>query len=204
MGLETADIEGEAEALYRAAGLDSGTAAPVLWLATELLGAGAVCGVHTLRAPGGGCLTRVNGQVRIYFRNRLPPERRDFVVGHELAHWALGEACGDERELEAACDALSAALIAPRRAFLKLAQRHGPRFGRLARAFATTESLVALRLGETTLEPVALVTPATVRVRGAVYSWPSADGIRSLAQHPRPGLRKAELRDAPRRIALLA
>ncbi len=201
MGLDQADIEGEADRLYRAAGLDSGTAAPIIWLATELLGAGAIVPVHMLREPGGACLARVNGQARIYFRSRLPPMRRDFAIGHELAHWCLRDA-EEGFELELACDALAAALIAPRAAFLKVVARHGARFTRLARAFATTESLVALRFGETTLEPLALVAPGSVRVRGAVYSWPSEPALRALATSPRPGLRKASLRDDPRRHAL--
>ena len=201
MGLDQADIEGEADRLYRVAGLDSGTAAPIIWLATELLGAGAVVPVHMLREPGGACLVRVNGQARIYFRSRLPPMRRDFAIGHELAHWCLRDA-EEGLELERACDALAAALIAPRAAFLKVVARHGARFTRLAKAFATTESLAALRFGETTLEPLALVTPQSVRVRGAVYLWPSEAAIRGLASNAKPGLRKAKLHDDPNRCAL--
>lgn len=203
MGLDSADIEGEADALYKAAGIDPGTAAPPVWLANELLGEGCVVGMHSLGVPGGGCLVRVNGQHRIYFRNRLPPERRDFVIAHELAHWALGCRAGCGAEEEASCDALAAALIAPRCAFLKVFRRHGARFGRLAKAFATTESLVALRLGEATLAPVVLVAPNSVRVRGAAWSWPSEPAaIRELSALPMPGLRKAQLRDDPRRTVI--
>jgi hypothetical protein len=204
MGLDQPDIEGEADLIYRRAGIDPGTAAPPLWLAEELLGPGAVVGVHSLRQPGGGCLVLLHGQPRIYFRNLLPPKRRAFVIAHELAHWALGDRAGDELETERACDALAAALIAPRAAFLKMVHRHGARFTRLAKAFATTESLVVLRYGETTLEPLALVAPRSVRVRGAEYSWPSEPAIRAMAIGPKPGLRKASLRDDVRRIALVA
>lgn len=204
MGLDSADIEGEAESLYRSAGIDAGTPAPAVWLATELLGQGCVVGIHALQQPGGGCLVRVSGQARIYFRHRLPPERRDFVVAHELAHWALGDRAGEELETEQACDALAAALIAPRRAFLKLVQKHGARFTLLARAFATTESLVALRFGETTFEPLALVAPRSVRVRGAAYSWPSEPALREIAARAKPGLRKTALLDDVRRLVLRA
>lgn len=200
MGWEPADLEGDAEWIYRRAGVDPGTPAPALWLASQLLGAGCVTALATLSNPGGACLAQVNGQVRIYYRERLPPERRSFAVAHELAHWCLGERAG--AETESACDFLAAALIAPRRAFLKVVAKHGPRFTRLAKAFATTESLVALRYGETTLEPLVLVAPLTVRVRGAAYSWPSEPALREMAAVPKPGLRKAVLRDEPRRVAL--
>lgn len=204
MGIDQADIEGEAELLYRAAGLDSGTAAPAIWLATEILGPGSVVGVHALQSPGGGCLVRVNGQQRIYFRSRLPPERRDFAIAHELAHAVLGDRAGEEIETELACDALAAALIAPRRAFLAVVRRHGARFTRLAKAFATTESLVALRFGEATDEPLVLIAPRSVRVRGAAYSWPGEVALREIAAGARPGLRKAVLRDDARRAVLSA
>jgi hypothetical protein len=205
MGIDQPDIEGEADLLYRRAGLDPATPAPPLWLAEQLLGSGSVVGVHSLRQPGGACLVRLHGHPRIYFRNLLPPERRGFVIGHELAHWCLGDRVGDEAETERACDALAAALIAPRAAFLRALRRHGARFPRLAKAFATSESLVALRFGETTFAPLALVAPRSVRVRGAAYSWPSAEkDIRSMvaSSGAMPGLRKAQLRDDPRRCAL--
>jgi hypothetical protein len=202
MGWDSNDLEGDADWLYRRAGVDPGTPAPPIWLATELLGAGSVAAARFLREPGGACLVRVSGQVRIYYRASLPPEYRNFAVAHELAHWCLRDRAGGDTE--AACDYLAAALVAPRVAFLKVVQRHGARFSRLAKAFATTESLVALRYGETTLEPIALVAPLSVRVRGAAYSWPSEPAIRAMAAGPKPGLRKAVLRDQPLRTALRA
>lgn len=202
MGWDSAEIEGDATWLYRRAGVDPGTPAPLLWLATELLGPGRVIAAPSLREPGGACLVRVNGQARIYYRQRMPPVLRDFAVGHELAHWLLADRIVGERDTEDACDYLAAALIAPRVAFLKAVQRHGARFTRLAKAFATSESLVALRYGETTLEPLALVAPRSVRVRGAEYSWPAEAELRAAG--PRPGLRKAVLRDERRRSAFRA
>jgi hypothetical protein len=132
----------------------------------------------------------------------LPPARRNFAVAHELAHWLLRDRAGEETE--PACDYLAAALVAPRQAFLKLVQKHDARFTRLAKAFATSETLVALRFGETTFEPLAVVAPLTVRVRGAAYSWPSEPLLRQFAAMPKPGLRKAVLKDEPLRTALRA
>ncbi len=202
MGWDHNDIEGDATWLYKRAGLDPGTAAPPLWLATELLGPGCVVAVPALRERGGACLVRVSGQPRIYYRASLPPVLRDFAIGHELAHWLLGDRIAGERDTEAACDYLAAALVAPRAAFLRAVSKHGARFTRLAKAFATSESLVALRYGECTDEPLALVAPRSVRVRGATYPWPSEPLIRELAAIPKPELRKARLLDDRQRVAL--
>lgn len=203
MGLDQPEIEGEAEYAYRMAGVDTTTAAPPIWLAEQLLGPGCVVPIPYLRQSGGGALVRVNGQARIYYRCHLPLERRSFVIAHELAHWCLGQGAGDELETERACDALAAALLTPRPAFLRAVSKHGARFTRLARAFATTESLVALRFGETTFEPLALVAPRSIRVRGAAYSWPSEPEVRALAVTSKPGLRKAVLKDDSRRTTLM-
>lgn len=196
-----ADLEGTAAALYRAAGYDDGEPAPVVALATRLLGPGCVQRVHAGALPGDAALVTVHGERRIYVRRGLPPVRLRFAVAHELAHWALGE-CAPGAELEARCDALAACLVAPRRAFLR-ALRETDRYHELAGRFATTESCVALRLGEVSGAPTALVAPSCVRVRGEAYGWPGETELRALASKPRvPGLRKARLRDDRRRVAM--
>ena len=202
MGIDPQDLEGEAEAAYRAAGLDVTDSVEPIWLARQLLGADAVVGVHSLMQPGGGCLVKVNGKPRIYFRNRLPQRRRDFVIAHELAHHLLGDRVGDERETEAACDALGAMLIAPRRAFQEALRWYGERFPALAEHFETSESLIVLRFGEVTHAPLVLVAPQSVRVRGEERAWPEEAALRRIAAQPKPSLRKATLRDDPRRVAL--
>ena len=197
------DIEGAAAALYREAGYDDSDPAPAIGLATRLLGPGCVQRVHAGALPGDAALVTVHGERRIYVRRGLPPARLRFAVAHELAHWALGE-CAPGAELEARCDALAACLVAPRRAFLR-ALRETDRYHELAGRFATTESCAALRLAEVTGEPLALVAPSCVRVRGDAYGWPGEPELRALATKPRvPGLRKARRRDDPRRVAMRA
>ena len=96
-------------------------------------------------------------------------------------------------------------MIAPRRRFLGVRGRVGEAPSRLARALETTESLAVLRLGEVTGEPIALVTPARVRLRGTAYSWPSEPELRALASAPRvAGIRKVRLTDDPRRVVIRA
>lgn len=150
---------------------------------------------HVLRREA--ALARVSGQWWVFLRSDVTGARRGFALLHEVAHWAMGAAAAEGR-----CDALAAALLAPKRAFIQVLDRIGPALPRLARAFDTTESCVALRLGETTGRPLALVTPRSVRVRGEGYSWPSEAELR---MHQRlPGIRRAVLRDDRARALLTA
>lgn len=192
------DIDKLAESLYREAGFSGEEQAPLVALATRLLGEGSVRLVPASALPGDGALARVGERWRIYLRRDACQLAKRFVLLHELAHWALGKS-GSETE----CDELAAALLVPRCAFLVALKPSTHSFSALARRFGATETCVALRLGEVTNRPIALVAPATVRVRGAIYSWPSEARIRELAALPKPGLRKTVLRDGPRRVVLL-
>jgi hypothetical protein len=64
--------------------------------------------------------------------------------------------------------------------------RAGSSIADLAAQFEATESLVALRVGEATGEPIALVA-RSVRVRGEPWEW-----------RPEPALRRALRGDAPK------
>lgn len=98
-------------------------------------------------------------------------------------------------------DALAAALLAPRQQFLRALGEDGYRLPILARRFETTESCVALRAGEVTGEPMALVAPRSVRVRGAEWTWPTE---RELRRGSLPGVRKVSLRTERPRFVLRA
>lgn len=122
----------------------------------------------------------------------LPPEVARFVVAHELAHWwfiETGWKAHSHAHLEAACNALGAAILAPRPLFLE-AVRHvgGHRVHRLAKHFHTTEACVLLRIGETTGRPVALVRPQPI-VRGEPFVWPSnVVELERAVRHPPPNV----------------
>ena len=195
--MDIGDIEGTAQSLYRKAGLEPSDIVSPLTLVTSLLGPNTVRLVHAAALPGGAALARVGQEWRIYVRQFLPPQQKRFVLLHELAHWALGVTAE-----EATCDALAAALLLPRPAFLQVLRRQGHRLPALAEKFGTTESCVALRIAETTDEPTALVTPRSVRVRGAEFGWPTEGELRQIARGSTPGIRKAVLRDDPRRTLL--
>lgn len=204
-GMGTASFDGIAESLYRSAKLDPAEPCSPLRLATTLLGERCVRSVPPRALPGDACLARINSSWRIYLSSAATPERSRFAVCHELAHWALG--IGSESDAdEQVCDALAACLIAPRAAFAAALTRTGEAFRPLARSFVCTESCMALRVGEVTGKSLALVTPLNVRVRGTSWSWPPETELRRIAgaRTSLPGIRRARLRDDPRRIVVRA
>lgn len=76
--------------------------------------------------------------------------------------------------------------------------RYAPSIAELAAAFETTESLAALRLGEVTGQPIALVA-RQVRVRGDDWAWPPEADLRRARRGPPPrGLVKVQLRERGR------
>lgn len=203
--MDAGDLEGLAEAAYREAGAAPDEAESPATIARALLGRDAVEVVPAgaLRRSAAS-LVRVADQWRIYLRRGEPSVMR-FAVAHELAHWLLRRAglAGTEDE-ETAADYLGAALVAPRRAFLAALRALGRDLPELADAFVTTESLAALRFGETTLTPMALVRPGLVRVRSQLeFVWPEEETIRRWASgKPPTGLAKTRLTDDPRRVVL--
>jgi hypothetical protein len=194
------NVEGRASVLYERAGLDDGEQARSSLLTERLLGRGTVRLVHAAALPGVAALARVGPEWRIYVRASAPPQLRDFAILHELGHWSLGVDATEEH-----CDALAAALLLPRRAYLRAARELGPDWPALAECFGCSESAVSLRWGEVVGEPLALVAPSRVRVRGPAFSWPAEErAFRALARAPRPGLVAARLHDDQRRVVLSA
>lgn len=203
--MERADIEGTADALYRAAGFDTTEPIAPMRLARSLLGDGAVLTVRNVSLPGDAVLVRVGADWRIYLRAGASLERRRFAVAHELAEWHLARTGYRENDREEIADALGAALLAPRQLFLRFQRHTGARWPALAHALATSETCVALRHGEVTGEPLAVVAPRTLRVRGDDFVWPDAEQLRRLVAGRLPeGLRRDRLRDDPRRVVVRA
>ncbi len=191
------DVEAEARVVLGLA--DSPSEAPPLEsLARAVLGPHAVQTVPPSALPSDACLVRVLGERRIVLRTGLDPVRRRFAIAHELGHHVLG-LDSSSRENEELCDAFAAALVAPGDTFRRAVATLGLDLPALARLFGSTESLVALRLGEVTGAPVALVAPGRVRIRGVDYGWPPAAELRRKRL---PGVTKVRLRDDARRLAL--
>lgn len=205
--MDAGDLDGLADALYREAKLELDEPVNPAALARTLLGSSDAVQVvppHALKYTRAQ-LAFVSGEWRIYVRRDDRPTMA-FNVAHELAHWALRREGYDGDNEERDADYLGAAIIAPRRAFGAAVRIHGRDYVALAEAFGTTESLAALRFGEATSTPLALVRPGLVRVRSQLsFVWPDEGTITRWARGAVPrGLVKTRLTDDPRRVLLVA
>lgn len=122
------------------------------------------------------------------------------ALAHELAHVAMHR-CGlpfphDERFAAA----VAVRLLVPAGAYRR-ALRAGLDRAALAAAFRVRETCAALRLGEVTSEPVAIVTPTHVHARGE-WDWPAADVLRRMVRHRAAWLRVEPLGDDRRRVCV--
>lgn len=146
--------------------------------------------------------------LEILVSSRLSPVALAWAVAHEIAEWHLGRIGYDDADREQASDALAAALILPIPAYRRATAAFGGTVVALpdiSHAFRTSQSIAALRMGEVTGRPLALVTPSRVHLRGDEWGWPPEDGIRLLAQHvDTTAVERWRLSDAPRRVLLVA
>lgn len=169
------DFDAATERIYRATGYLTSEQAPILKMAERLLGDGSI-----RTAPRGvlstwGSMARVGTSWRIYLAADCPASRLNFVAAHELSHWVLGLGATEED-----CDRLAAALVLPRSAFLSRC-RLAPSLA-ACRRFGVDQSCAWLRYGEATGTPLALVTPTSIRLRGAAYLWPAEPIMRELGE----------------------
>lgn len=148
--------------------------------------------------------TLVNGSPKIAIRRGLSPERERWALLHELAEWHLAKLGYEEEDVEDAAEAIAAALVAPREAYRDALAVHGRRFRHLAREFLTTQTAVALRLGEVTGTPVVVIAPARVRVRGDEWAWPVDVSSLAKARRLPQEVKRVSLTDDPRRRVLFA
>jgi len=188
-------LEQVARDIYRAAHADPCDPVSTPMLAARVLGPGAVCVLPPSAILSYGELARSRGRWRIYVRSGTPVQLLGHVVGHELAHWALRR---EGLDSEAAADWLGAALVLPAPACDRIL-RSPADVAIVARTVVATQTLVALRLGESGRARLALVAPERVRVRG--LDW-TEDAARRAAMRPPPGVEVVRLTDDVRRVAL--
>ncbi len=184
---------------YQRAGRQPDGLTPVEAIARAVLGPAALRSVPPRALPGDAALATVGGVRAIFLRTGLPKHRARWAIAHELGHVLLG-LDSSRQEHEDVCDAFAATLLLPTVAFQEALLESGPSFRALARRFTVTESCAALRVGEVTGVPLALVAPARVRVRGSGYQWPSERELRALKV---PGAQRVRLKDDRQRMALL-
>lgn len=196
------EIEGEALSIYKLAKQDPDRPVSPSRLVRKLL----ETSVQRLALVGDreSDLACVAGQHVIGVSRRASPARARWLVCHELAHWWFDRLGYRGEDLEARCDALGAALIAPRPAWRTARRLVGDDVKRLAEMLATTQSLVLLRCGECDGTPAALVGQRRVIVRGIDFAWPDEDVIRRVARSGYPGVRKVRISDEYKRTGLMA
>lgn len=199
------DAEGHARAIYERAGCDAANPPTMIGLARSLFGRHAVKR-HRPFGTLAACVTNPStGDVTIFVAPKLPPNRVNFPVAHEIVEWWLRR---EQHELiELAVDQAAAALMAPRQAFLPLYRELGPSgLADLAETFGTSESMIAMRIGEAAGTPLALVGPTFVRTRGDAWVWPPDAEVRRLAKarSAPPEICRINLADDRRRTLLLA
>jgi hypothetical protein len=150
-----------------------------------------------------GALARYDGRTIIGVRKSLPKPYAAFAIAHEIGHWALRQVGSEDSE--AGADYIAGALLMPRSAFLGRVRDVGANPEQLALPFGVTQTAAMLRLGEVHRQPLALIAPHTVRVRGPEsWTWPDENTLRGWGRRGGPGLAKVRLSDDTRRVALLA
>lgn len=177
------DVEGDADEIFARTGYDPDDPPSIGRLCLALTGFPPKFVV--MRADG-KC-ARLRDDWRVFLRRGLDRERAVFVTGHEMAEWwyRLVGYCGDD--VEQRCDALGAALVAPRRAFRAATRIVGHSVHRLAAAFSAPQQLALLRIGEVTGRPVVLVRPRPI-ARGDEFCWPDGPTLAKAVRRPPAGV----------------
>lgn len=193
---ELSDIEGDALALFSEAGADPRDPPSIAALCRALTG-------HAPRFIAQAAEARLVGG-RVFLRRGLLTARARWLVGHELAEWHYLRARYRGADIEARCDALGAALVAPRPAFLAATRAVGHAVFSLAEAFGVTQSVALLRIGEVTGRPVVLLRSPEPIVRGGAFEWPSTSGLVRALRERRSEVHPLRISDEPGKWGLMA
>lgn len=205
-------IEGEAEYVLRSANLADFVRVPVTRAIEAVLGPDSLEIVPRRQLGGASGITRVenNRQVIRVAAGDICEIR--FIAAHELGHIRLRHGEHRHDQMEAEADRFAAALLMPWTAFRVMQNELEGDIEALAEVFQVTQTAVALRLGEVgDVAAVVVVTPDQVRLRSlGPFDAPSEQDWRDYARMTEaelervgPGLRKAELTDGRRRVALV-
>jgi len=203
VSFEQQEIEGTAEAVYAAAGMDPNEAAHSVELARNYPG---IVSVEFVSGLGEAASLEFVDDARTRARIRVARKRsrvaHNWLVAHELAEFVCARTVPDEGRAERLANRLAAALVTPRRAFLAAVREHGPDIELLAALFTCSQLTVALRVGEVFDWPVAVIGGLFVPRAGPAHLPPTPvlrDHVaRALdgAVLP-PGLRIVRLTDSP-------
>lgn len=190
--LDLFDLEALAQDVRARARVRAPEVIDAITIARRVLGAGRV---H--RVPGfstTGMLVPVDGEYRIFVRRHAADE--NFILAHELGHWALRQARYVGPDEETFANHIGAAIIASPTALRAAYAHHGENLPAIARVFAATQSFVVLRLAEVRRDERALVSRDAVRIRTTgAFTWPAPYEVRRWKdERPPRGVQRAKLR----------
>ncbi len=168
-------LEREAVEMHRTFGLDPERGHQTLEIVSRL----GIELVQTDRPMPGGA--RLGAGKVIWVQRGIQPRRAFFDVSHELAAFMLRERNYLEPDLEERENRLAACLLLPRPAVIRTLREETWRGVRqFAKTLRVSDACAALRLGEATGDPVALIERQRVRLRGA--PWPLDESPEKLAK----------------------
>jgi hypothetical protein len=174
--------------MYRAFGLDPEHGHQTLEIVNRL----GIELVQTDRPMPGGA--RLGAGKTIWVQRVIQPRKAIFDVSHELAAYMLREWQYLEADLEDRENRLAACLLLPRPHVIRTL-REVPWKGvrQFAKTLRVSDACAALRLGEATGDPVALIERQRVRLRGA--PWPLEESPERLAKCRRvpPGVFRSHI-----------
>jgi len=195
---QLADVEGDVSLLCQGAGVDVDQPLSMSALCEALTGAPPLLDRNLGSARG------MLRRGRVLIAPGLTVEQERHTIAHELGEWFYDRRGYDEPDREARCDAVGAALCAPRSAFKRAMRTVGHRVSVLARAFVVEQSLALLRVGEVSGRPVMLLHPAGPIVRGDPFAWPSTSALRRALEEGRETVHPIRITDAASRWGLMA
>jgi len=194
-------IEGEASALLEKFGLnDEDGPTPMVELCRRALGCAPRWTSLRQEAKLG---VDVDGRLAVQLRRGIAPPRARWLIGHELAEWWMKRYGYQRDDIEDRADAIGACIAVPRANFQRAIKTMAHSVTKLARAFATTESLALLRVGETTGRPVLLLRASGPVARGDAFEWPSTSSLLRAMKEGRSHVHPVAIRDEPNRWGLM-
>lgn len=140
----------------------------------------------------------VEGEDVVFVRPGMSFARARLQTFHELAEIYHQRRGYQGTDVEARCNAMAAALAAPKRAVLTAVERYGHSVYDLALALKTPQSAMVLRLAECVGRPCALLRQAYPIVRGRPFAWPETPaGFHSLIGARRTDVHPLRIADEP-------
>ncbi len=144
----------------------------------------------------------------IALRRGMTPTRRAFCLLHEIAEDHLDRIGYREPDVERMANAIAASLQMPARLFREVVREGSPEeLSRISGEFLSSQTSVALRLAEVgEVEVSVVVTPHLVYARApSGFVLPAEQELRRMVRGVvHLGLRRVEITDERRRVALIA